>query len=456
MRKKQTLSILVWNKTAKLRKRDGKSPIYFRIVIDGKRLEIATEMYVIKDHWDRGTKTCSSDAADAHEINKVIREGVEDLKVHFRLLKQKYAIVTSKMLKNVYLGIPELSANSSKHQPTLLFIAGLKIKSLGDQVKENLRSYQTLQQWRATCSKIKEFAFYAYKKHDILLTQVDEEFADELFTYLTVNRRSFLADATVRAKICELDQTVGKERVFFQKRVLGNLAESAAKRQIKHLKLMMKLAVKKKFLFHNPIVDFKCSGGDKEVVPLELHEVRRIHSKNFDIPRLDEVKDAFIFQCFTGFSFQDIYNLSPQHILKVGKDAEPWLIKERGKTNVSEMVPILPIISQLIEKYKDHPHCVANNKLMPINSNTKYNGYLKEVANLCGIRRVLKTHLARHTFADIMLNVCNVPLEDVSKMLGHRSQKTTQRYCQVKKERISTNMKTARSLLFNEMGDLKF
>ncbi len=99
---------------------------------------------------------------------------------------------------------------------------------------------------------------------------------------------------------------------------------------------------------------------------------------------------------------------------------------------------MLPLIEQLIERYKDHPKCILRGVLMPINSNTKYNGYLKEIAEICGIKRNLTTHLARHTFADIMLNL-GMPLEDLGKMLGHRSIRTTQRYCRVSIRRLQKN-----------------
>ena len=118
------------------------------------------------------------------------------------------------------------------------------------------------------------------------------------------------------------------------------------------------------------------------------------------------------------------------------------------------MVPILPIVEELIEKYKDHPYCKVHNRLMPINSNYRYNVYLKELADICGIDRELNTHLARHTFADMMLNN-GVSLEDVSKMLGHKSIRTTMRYCRVRKHRISENMTKIREKLFTKSGKLR-
>ncbi|WP_409012431.1 site-specific integrase [Dyadobacter sp. 50-39] len=129
-------------------------------------------------------------------------------------------------------------------------------------------------------------------------------------------------------------------------------------------------------------------------------------------------------------------------------------MKDRGKTEVTEMVPILPVVEQLIDKYENHPYCKVNNRLIPVNSNFRYNVYLKELAVICGIKRSLNTHLARHTFADMMLNN-GIPLEDVGKMLGHRNIRTTQRYARVQKHRISCNMASVRDKLFTASGKLR-
>jgi site-specific recombinase XerD len=238
------------------------------------------------------------------------------------------------------------------------------------------------------------------------------------------------------------------------------LSEATAKGHLKKIKQILKDCVTKEYLLRNPVQEFSCAGGEKDVEPLEMEEVYRIYNHNFTTQRLIEVRDAFIFQCFTGFAYQDVYALSAKNIVKVGNKAERWLIKDRGKTGVSEMVPILPVVDQLINKYKVHPYCIANDCLLPVNSNARYNGYLKEIAAICEIVSVnlddhgLSTHKARHTFADMMLNN-GVPLEDVSKMLGHKSIRTTQRYCRVRKNRISESMSRIKTTLFTKSGELK-
>jgi site-specific recombinase XerD len=332
------------------------------------------------------------------------------------------------MLKNAYLGLP-LSHSKSKPEraarpsQTLLDAFDEFIALFERKAKKGIRSEGTLRHWRSTKRKVEAFIRFRYQRRDIEMTEIDQCFAEEFYDYLTLH----------------LDEP---------------LSEVTAKKLVKWTRQIVKIGVKKKVITANPLEGFVCSGGNKEVMPLELFEVEAIHKKQIDIDRIGEVRDAFIFQCFTGFAYQDMYNLSPENIVKVGRSGEKRLIKDRGKTEVTEMVPILPVVQELIDKYQSHPYCKVNNRLIPVNSNFRYNVYLKELAVICGIKRPLNTHLARHTFADMMLNN-GVPLEDVGKMLGHRNIRTTQRYARVRKQRISDHMALVKQKLFTNSGKLK-
>jgi site-specific recombinase XerD len=125
-------------------------------------------------------------------------------------------------------------------------------------------------------------------------------------------------------------------------------------------------------------------------------------------------------------------------------------MKEREKTNNPERVPLLPIPKEIIEKYKEHPYCLSNNCLLPVNSNQRYNGYLKEVAIICGIKKHLTTHMARHSFATTVTLEHDVPIETVSQMLGHKSIRTTQIYAKVTQRKVSNNMKDLKNKLHGQ------
>lgn len=427
MRSNQTLHVMLWLKKAKATK-DGKAPIYARITIDGESDEISLSRKAHPKHWDTEIKRVTDPSQDARATNLKIAQIEADLDAHFKVLQKDYEKITPAMLKNAYLGLPLMYTGEAKNSseikiPTLIDAFDAFIKQFTKLVEKKQRSKETLKHWHSAKNKIVEFLPFQYKCTDIDLLEVKYSFAENFYNYFTL----------------ELEEPI---------------SELTAKGYIKKIKQILKECVKKELIPTNPIADFTCGGGVKEIEPLEFTQVQAILQKEIELERLDQVRDAYIFQCFTGFAFQDIYALSPENIVLVGKNAERWLIKDRGKTGVSEMVPILPIVEEIINKYKDDPYCKKNNLLLPINSNSKYNGYLKEIATICDIKRDLNTHLARHTFADMMLNN-GVPLEDVSRMLGHKSIRTTQRYCKVRKIRISQSMNMIRYKMFTKDGKLK-
>lgn len=154
--------------------------------------------------------------------------------------------------------------------------------------------------------------------------------------------------------------------------------------------------------------------------------------------RIQQVKDVFLFCCFTGLAFKDIQQLKPEHLVKDAQ-GNMWIRKARQKTNKMSNIPLLEIPLQLIEKYKDNPLCIKKGVILPVPSNQKVNAYLKEIADLCGITKQISSHVARHTFACLTL-ANNVSLPSVSKMLGHSSIKMTQHYAKVLDQTIATEM----------------
>lgn len=420
MKSNQKLSILFWLAKAKAGN-DGRAPIYVRVTIDGQSDELSLGRKITSQEWDSKNKKAIGLSHEIKHTNTRINQVRVDMERQFLLLQSQYARITPLMLKNAFLGLPvfkeKTNSKSAENPNTLQIATDFVINRFEKQVKSEKRSAETLKKWRTTKTKITEFLQFNFKKDDIDLSEIRYSFADDFYDYLTVHCSPSLQEAT-------------------------------AKKYLKNTKHILKVCTDRDWLHKNPIQHFVCGGDDTDIPPLQLATVEALYKKEIEIKRLEEVRDVFIFQCFTGFAYQDVYGLTKDHIIEVGNTKEKWLIKNRGKTGVEEMVPILPVVEELISKYSNHPFCLINKRLLPVNSNARYNGYLKEIAAICHIKRSLNTHLARHTFADIMLN-SGVPLEDVSKMLGHKSIRTTQRYAKVRKERISLNMQKVKILLAN-------
>ena len=139
------------------------------------------------------------------------------------------------------------------------------------------------------------------------------------------------------------------------------------------------------------------------------------------------MRDIFLFCCYTGLAFADVKKLSSDDIV-INISGKKWIKTKRQKTKSLSSIPLLDIPKAILDKYAAHPHVKAGKGVLPVLTNQKSNAYLKEIADLCGIKKNLTTHLARHTFATTVTLSKGVPIESVGKMLGHRSLKTTQIY----------------------------
>jgi integrase len=169
---------------------------------------------------------------------------------------------------------------------------------------------------------------------------------------------------------------------------------------------------------------------------LSQEEVEKLIALQFDNKKLEQAKDIFIFCCFTGLSYSDVANLTKQHIqLSIG--GKMWIKGRRQKTDTEYNIPLLNIPQLILEKYANSP---LNDRVLPVPNMVTYNIRLKEVAKLCGIEKNVSSHLARHTFATTIALTKGVPIETVSKMLGHTSINTTQIYAKVINSKISSDM----------------
>jgi len=184
-------------------------------------------------------------------------------------------------------------------------------------------------------------------------------------------------------------------------------------------------------------IKFKMEKVDKEF--LDDEELNKLMEKNFKIKRLEIIKDLYLFCCFTGLAFTDVKSLNQEHIVK-GIDGNQWIKSKRQKTKVEFEIPLFDIPTAILEKYKNDPICMIQQKLLPVPSNQKMNAYLKEIADLCGINKNLSTHSARHTFATTVTLGNNLNIKAISKMMGHTNTRMTENYARASEKLISNEM----------------
>lgn len=214
----------------------------------------------------------------------------------------------------------------------------------------------------------------------------------------------------------------------------------------KHLKKVLNIAVAMDYILKNPYLKFKLKKQEAKREYLTLKEIELISEKEIDIKRIGIVRDIFLFACFTGLSYVDIAKLNEAHIQK-GFDGDNWIIVDRTKTSTRCRVPLLDVPRNILDRYKNDPVCENRGVLLPVLTNQRMNSYLKELADICHIKKSLTMHVARHTFATTVTLNNGILIETVSKMLGYTSIKTTQIYAKIVDKKISEDMKKLKSIL---------
>jgi site-specific recombinase XerD len=235
-----------------------------------------------------------------------------------------------------------------------------------------------------------------------------------------------------------------------------NCAHNTTMKYLANFKKIVLICVKNGWLQKDPFFGYKLS---KKVVIREFlseKELQVMAEKQFASKRLEQVRDIFLFCCYTGLAYADIYKLKRSEI-RPGIDGKKWIFTSRQKTDTLSHIPLLPVSLTILDKYAQHAECLTTGRLLPVLSNQKMNSYLKEITDVCGISKELTFHIARHTFATTVTLNNGVPIETVSKMLGHTNLRTTQHYAKLLDTKISHDMQRLSEKLEiqTEMQDTK-
>ncbi len=263
----------------------------------------------------------------------------------------------------------------------------------------------TLSKYTATRKRIEDFILHQYSKKDMPLREVNYQFISDYEIYLK--------------SVC-------------------NCGHNSSVKHLRFLKKVLTTALKNKYISTDPFNDYKLGYKPVKKEFLIEPEIKKLMNKKFDSKRLEEVRDVFLFQIFTGLAYVDAANLSKDNIFEDGF-GQKWIRLTRQKSSVQANIPLLDVPLSILKKYSG----LGNERLLPIHTNQKMNEYLKEIAALCGINKRLTTHCGRHSFGTIMLTK-GVSIESVSKMLGHTNITTTQIYAKVLNQKIFTEVNKVR------------
>jgi site-specific recombinase XerD len=407
MNPKQSFSILIW--PVKYRLKNGKAPLSVRITINGQRSELAAHREVSPALWDSKAQRMKGNTEEARSINAHLETIKGSLRLHESRLIALGKTITAELLKNEFLGV-------RPNRKTICQAFEIHLTKYKERVAIGNKASATLDKYSYTFDKVKTFLKYQYKVSDLFLEDIQRSFAPDFEYYLS---------------------TVEK------------LANNTAMKYLRQVKTVLKMAVEMGWLGSDPTAGYRLSFTEKEPLRLEMAELATLAAKEIPVIRLAEARDCYVFMCYTGYAYEDTNGLGPENIF-IGIDGSKWITKDRQKNDQAECVPLLPVPLEIIERYQNDPHCQAQNKLLPVRSNQRFNGYLKELAAICGLNKELTTHTARHTFATTVTLENDVPIETVSRMLGHRSIKTTQRYARVTRKKISMNMERLKEKLLSK------
>ncbi|MBC8986653.1 site-specific integrase [Pedobacter sp. N36a] len=396
---KTNFSLLFYMKKPK-NYQNGVAPIYLRITVNGSRSEVTTGRSCEPSQWNAISGRGNGKKEEMKSFNAYLDNLQNKVFEAHRQLTEKNDIITAKQLRDQFQG-------KAEKQRTLIDVFkdhNYKMDALvGSEFSKG-----TAERYRTSLNHTIAFLQWKYNISDIDIRKVNHSFITEYDFYL---------------------------------RSVRKCANNSVVKYLKNFGKIIRICLSNGFLATDPFKNYKNKIKKVDRVYLNEEEIKQIANKPLPSERLTQVRDVFIFCCFTGLAYVDVKNLKRGDIV-TGIDGEEWISIKRQKTNVPSRIPLLPAASTLLNQYHNNRMCLNKGMLMPVSSNQKMNTYLKEIANLCGIQKLITFHIARHTFATTITLLNGIPIESVSKMLGHTNIQTTQHYAKILDIKVGTDMAT--------------
>lgn len=403
---KAKITLHIYAKTTKANAA-GQLPIYIRLTVDGQRFEFSSKKFIEKSKWSPELSKMKGSSEEARTINNyldLIKSKIFDIQMELIHKNEELSLVN---FKSRLLG---------SHQRERMIIP--IYQNHNDKIEEligNGYAYGTLERFKISLKHLQEFILWKYNLSDISIDKIDYAFVTEFEFYL---------------------------------RSVKKCNNNTAVKYVRNFRKIIKICLDNDWLDKNPCSRYEGKMKEVERDFLTEEELNRIYNKRFSSERLTLVKDIFIFSCYTGLAYVDVKGLKKDHI-GIGIDSQKWIFKNRQKTDTKSKIPLLPIPEEIIQKYSNHPKCLNEDSILPILTNQKMNAYLKEVGDLCNISKEITFHMARHTFATSVTLTNGVPIETVSKMLGHKNIQTTQHYAKILDKKVSEDMQVLRDKFSN-------
>lgn len=376
----------------------GFVPIYTRVTIDGQRTFLSTKRKIIETQWDKVKGRAFPLNGNLNSLNKyleVINTTVYN--AYSELLIKKKRITIENLRR-------ELSGDNEESHSILSLVRqhNREFESLIG-VRYSTGSYKN---YKTTLKLIEDFIQKCYSKNDLHIEELTYSFANSYYNYL------------VSRDICN---------------------NNGAVKHIQRLKKITLYAYRLGIIAVKPLENMQLRLHPYSRKILDWKDLMKINNLDIVNPTTNMVRKVFLIQCYTGLAYSDIKKLSNKNISS-GVDDKPWIFIERTKTKTKSTIPLLPQAAYIINQFVSKRVALEGEPIIPVLSNQKMNKHLKTIAQLASINISLSTHVARHTFATTVALSNGVPIETVSKMLGHTNIRTTQIYAKVIEAKISIDM----------------
>jgi integrase len=382
----------------------GLTSLWCRITYNKTRKQFSTGNYIKPIYWDKDKQKILEEAENSKIVNSQISLIKQKLGQAFLILQIKEEPFDVEDVYKIYCGqdIKEemgVMAVYEEHNDYYKKLVGKDIKVVSWQKFENTKGH------------LKNFIQWKFKRREVKLSSLKFQFIKDFEYYL---------------------------------RTEENMQQSTINKTLQRFKKMVNFAIAHEYLERNPFLMHKPKAVKKEIIFLTRTELSHLQKKELDNKRLDEVRDCFVFCCYTGLAFKEMSNLRKEHIVQ-GKDGKNWIRLKRQKTDKTISVPLLPEAQKILDRYYGQ---LKEGKVLPSKINSHFNAYLKEIADLCELKINLTHHIARKTFATTVLLLNDVPIEIVSKLLGHSRIGITQaHYGQILEEKVQSEMEKLKNKL---------
>ena len=397
--KTSSFSFLFYVSKTKLQK-SGEAPLLLKINVNGRRIVMNLKQSVNPGDWDSGKGRVAGRNDQAKLVNEYIDAVRYKVRQKYNELIQLNDEITPEMLRDAILGI-----NGS---------AMRTIVTVWEDHLEGMRKLIGKETTRATCQKyssalnhIRKFLKWQYRTSDISVKAIDPEFISNFSLYL---------------------------------KTTGNCSHNTTAKFLQTFKRVVNICIRNGWMVKDPFVGINMKLKIVDRAYLNETELYKLATLDIPVERVARIRDFFLFSCYTGLAYIDLKNLKRQEIEPGESETGYWIRTKRQKTGISTNVPLLELPYLIINKYNKLESLRPSDPVLPIPSNQKMNAYLKELADLCSIEKELTFHIARHTFATTVTLMNGVPIESVSKMLGHTNLKSTQHYAKVVDKKLGEDM----------------